>query len=227
MFNNFDDDFSTGMTNPIFKIMGNSEEMGSQIIEEEIQNHKNKLNNLITKLINTHNIDNETSINNEIKNETEFLSSLFKIKKNEHNQKNNNMNMNQMQQPMMESQPMIQQQMIQQQMVQQQMMQQQMMQQQMMQQQAQAQQAEMQRILNQPFQSIQMSSAVPSQSQMVEFFMSFSEKAESLDKNLIRCMLNVCLMKKFQKLLKNIEANLEIAILLKSLYLMRVPLIKF
>ena len=86
--------------------------------------------------------------------------------------------MNQMQQPMMESQPMIQQQMIQQQMmqqqmVQQQMMQQQMMQQQMMQQQAQAQQAEMQRILNQPFQSIQMSSAVPSQSQMVEFCVIF------------------------------------------------------
>ena len=48
-----------------------------------------------------------------------------------------------------------------------------MMQQQMMQQQAQAQQAEMQRILNQPFQSIQMSSAVPSQSQMVEFCVIF------------------------------------------------------
>ena len=65
MFNNFDDDFSTGMTNPIFKIMRNSEEMGSQIIEEEIQNHKNKLNILISKLINTHDIDEETSINEE------------------------------------------------------------------------------------------------------------------------------------------------------------------
>ena len=48
MFNNLDNDFinTTGMTNPI--------------IEEEIQNHKNKLNDLITKLINTHNIDDET-----------------------------------------------------------------------------------------------------------------------------------------------------------------------
>ena len=178
MFNNFDDDFSTGMTNPIFKIMG---EMGSPIIEEEIQNHKNKLNNLITKLINTHNIDNETSINNEIKNETEFLSSLFKIKRNELNQKNNNININPMQQQMGQmgqmnpqmgqmnpqmmdnngmdmQQQMMQQQMIQQQMMQQQMMQQQqMLQQQMMQQQqmmaaqaAQAQQAEMKNILNKP-----------------------------------------------------------------------------
>ena len=180
MFNKLDDDFldTTGMPNPIFKIMGNAAKMGSPIIEEEIQNHKNKLNNLITKLINTHNIDDETSINNEIKNETEFLSSLFKIKKNELNQINNNMNMNQMQQPMMEPQPMMQQQMMQQQMMQQQMMQQQMMQQQMMQQQimqqqAQAQQAEMQRILNQPSSSIQMSSGVLSQSQGVGFCIIF------------------------------------------------------
>ena len=180
MFNKLDDDFLdiTGMPNPIFKIMGNAAKMGSPIIEEEIQNHKNKLNNLITKLINTHNIDDETSINNEIKNETEFLSSLFKIKKNELNQINNNMNMNQMQQPMMEPQPMMQQQMMQQQMMQQQMMQQQMMQQQMMQQQimqqqAQAQQAEMQRILNQPSSSIQMSSGVLSQSQGVGFCIIF------------------------------------------------------
>ena len=119
MFNIFNDNFleTTGMINPIIKIMGNSEKMGSPIIEEEIKNHKNKLNNLITKLINTHNIDDETSINNEIKNETEFLSSLFKIKKNELNQINNNMSMNQMQQPMMEPQPMMQQQMMQQQMM--------------------------------------------------------------------------------------------------------------
>ena len=192
MFNNFDDDFSTGMTNPIFKIMGNSEEMGSQIIEEEIQNHKNKLNNLITKLINTHNIDNEASINNEIKNETEFLSSLFKIKKNELNQKNNNMNMNQMQQPMMEPQPMMQQQMMQQQMMQQQMMQQQMMQQQMMQQQmmaaqqqAQAQQAEMQRILDQA------SPSVPSQSQGVGLSIIFRKSgAVGQESNpvMVQCM---------------------------------------
>ena len=186
MFNKLDDDFldTTGMQNPIFKIMGNAAKMGSPIIEEEIQNHKNKLNNLITKLINTHNIDDETSINNEIKNETEFLSSLFKIKKNELNQINNNMNMNQMQQPMMEPQPMMQQQMMQQQMMQQQMMQQQMMQQQMMQQQImqqQAKQAQMQNILNQAAgtgqgvanPSIQMSSGVLSQSQGVGFCIIF------------------------------------------------------
>ena len=126
MFNNSDD---SEMENPIFKIMG----MGNSITEEEIQNHKNKLKNLITKLINTHNIDEETSINNDIKNETEFLSSLFKIKRNELNQNmNNNMNIYPMQQPMVD----------------QQMMQQQMMQQQMMAaQQAQAQQA-MQNNLN-------------------------------------------------------------------------------
>ena len=49
----------------------------------EIRKHKYKLNNLINILINTHNIDEEISINNEIKNETEFLSSLFIIKRNE------------------------------------------------------------------------------------------------------------------------------------------------
>ena len=79
--------------------MAQDQMMGSSITEEEIQNHKNKLKNLISKLINTHNIDEEVSINNEIKNETEFLSSLFKIKRNDINQnKNNNM---QMQQQMM------------------------------------------------------------------------------------------------------------------------------
>ena len=99
------DDFDdlTSLENPIFKIMAQQDQMlGSSITEEEIQNHKNKLKNLISKLINTHNIDDETSINNEIKNQTEFLSSLFKIKKNEINQKNNNMNMNQMQQQFVE-----------------------------------------------------------------------------------------------------------------------------
>ena len=101
------DDFAdtTSMQNPIFKIMAQQAQiLGSSITEEEIQNHKNKLKNLITKLINTHNIDEETSINNDIKNETEFLSSLFKIKKNEINQNNNN-NM-QMQQQMMQQQMM-------------------------------------------------------------------------------------------------------------------------
>ena len=123
------DDFDdlTSLQNPIFKIMAQQDQMlGSSITEEEIQNHKYKLKNLISKLINTHNIDEEVSINNEIKNETEFLSSLFKIKKNDINQnKNSNMQM--------------QQQMMQQQMVQQQMMQQQMMA-----------AAQMQNILNDP-----------------------------------------------------------------------------
>ena len=140
------DDFDdlTSLENPIFKIMAQQDQMlGSSITEEEIQNHKNKLKNLISNLINTHNIDEETSINNDIKNETEFLSSLFKIKKNELNKNMNNMNINPIQQPMMDQQ-MVQQQM----MAQQHMMQQQMMQQQMMAaQQAQAQQA-MQNILN-------------------------------------------------------------------------------
>ena len=99
-------------------------EMGSYTTEQEILKLKNKLNNLIMKLFNTHNIEEETSINTEIKNQTEFLSSLLNIKRNELNL-NNNMNNMQMQQ-------MMQQQMMEQQM-QQQMMQQQMMQQQMIQ----------------------------------------------------------------------------------------------
>ena len=105
MLNNLNDNFldTNSMINPIFKIMGNEGNMGSPIIEQEIQNHKDKLKDLISKLINTHNIDDETSINNEIKNQTEFLSSLFKIKKNEINQKNNDMNMNQMQQSLWNS----------------------------------------------------------------------------------------------------------------------------
>ena len=63
--------------------------MGSLIIEQEIQNHKNKLNKLIIKLINTHNVVEESSINNEIKKETEFLASLLNIKRNELNPNNN------------------------------------------------------------------------------------------------------------------------------------------
>ena len=128
------DDFDdlTSLENPIFKIMAQQDQMlGSSITEEEIQNHKNKLKNLISKLIYTHNIDEEVSINNEIKNETEFLSSLFKIKRNDINQ-NKNINVQ------------MQQQMMQQQQIQQQMMQQQMMQQQMMA------AAQMQNILNDP-----------------------------------------------------------------------------
>ena len=111
-------------------------EMGSYTTEQEILKLKNKLNNLIMKLFNTHNIEEETSINTEIKNQTEFLSSLLNIKRNELNL-NNNMNNMQMQQ-------MMQQQMMQQQMMEQQ-MQQQMMQMQMLQAQ---QEAEMHNILN-------------------------------------------------------------------------------
>ena len=74
--------------NPMFN-MG----IGSLITEQEIQKHKNKLNELINKLINTHNIDEETTNINEIKNQAEFLSSLLNIKRNELNQ-HNNMNNN-------------------------------------------------------------------------------------------------------------------------------------
>ena len=113
-------------------------DMGSYATEQEILKLKNKLNNLIMRLFNTHNIEEETSINTEIKNQTEFLSSLLNIKRNELNL-NNNMNNMQMQQ-------MMQQQIMEQQM-QQQMMQQQMMQQQMIQAQQEA-EMQMQNILN-------------------------------------------------------------------------------
>ena len=67
--------------NPLFAMMCQQNSMmGSPITEQEIQNHKNKLTDLISKLINTHNIEEEISINNEIKKETEFLSSLLSIK---------------------------------------------------------------------------------------------------------------------------------------------------
>ena len=90
--------------------------MGSYATEQEILKLKNKLNNLIMKLFNTHNLEEEISTNAEIKNQTEFLSSLLNIKRNELNL-NNNMNNMQMQQ-------MMQQQMMQQQMMEQQMQQQ-------------------------------------------------------------------------------------------------------
>ena len=143
-----DDD---GMQSPIFKLLSNETNnvMGNNITEQEIQKHKDKLNNLIFRLYNTHNIDEENSINNEIKNESEFLSSLFNIKRNELNQ-NNNMNnnnnnnnlFNPMPNPIINDQ--MQQQMMQQQILQQQMLQQQMMQQQILQQQMMQQQMEMQ-----------------------------------------------------------------------------------
>ena len=67
---------------------------GNNITEQEIQKYKNKL-----IINNTHNIDEETSINNEIKNESEFLSSLLNIKRNELNQQNIQNNVNNIQIP--------------------------------------------------------------------------------------------------------------------------------
>ena len=48
----------------------------------EINKHKNNISNLSTKLLNTFNINEEIFINNEIKKETEILSSLLNIKMN-------------------------------------------------------------------------------------------------------------------------------------------------
>ena len=84
------------MNNPNFINMNMNmfQEMGNDITEQEIQKHKKTLNKLIMKLNNTHNIDEEISINNEIRKETEFLSSLFNIKKDELNLQNLNDNNN-------------------------------------------------------------------------------------------------------------------------------------
>ena len=48
----------------------------------EINKHKNNISNLSNKLLNTFNINEEISINNEIKKETEILVSLLNIKMN-------------------------------------------------------------------------------------------------------------------------------------------------
>ena len=99
-----------GKVNPIFEIMCQQNNMMSgPMTEQEIQKHKNKLNQLISKLINTHNIEEEISINNEIKKENECLSSLLNIKKYELNQNNNsnmNNNFNLIPQPRMKQQMM-------------------------------------------------------------------------------------------------------------------------
>ena len=88
--------------NQINDFMGNR---GSQITEKEIQIHKNKLNYLINQLISVHDVDEETSINNEIKVESECLKSLLNIKKKEIVQYNNmqkdNMNNNNFFNPML------------------------------------------------------------------------------------------------------------------------------
>ena len=65
--------------NPEFTSFENS------MTDKEIQNRKKKLHMLTTQLINTNNIEEETSINNEIKIQFEFLSSLLKIKRKELN----------------------------------------------------------------------------------------------------------------------------------------------
>ena len=65
-------------------------------IQQEINSHKSRLFDLINNLINTQLIDNEISINNDIKTESECLKSLLNIKQtnlmnqmNQINQKNN------------------------------------------------------------------------------------------------------------------------------------------
>ena len=109
---------------------------------EEIKKHKNKMNELSTRLINITDINEEILLNTEIKNETEFLLSLFNIKK-------NLININQFPNQFMFS-PQQQQQMAQQQAIMQQqaMLQQQMIQQQMMAQAQANKQAQMNNILN-------------------------------------------------------------------------------
>ena len=140
--------------------MMNLQIMGNNITEQEIQKHKNNLNNLINKLINIHDVDEEISTNNEIKASSEFLFSLLNIKKKEINQLNDNNNImnnsNNFPNPVLNQNNMnninnnnsndnqIQHQIMQQQMMQQQLMQQQMSQQQMMQQQMMAQQSQIQ-----------------------------------------------------------------------------------
>ena len=48
----------------------------------EINKHKNYISNLSNQLLNTLNINDEISLNNEIKKETEILISLLNVKKN-------------------------------------------------------------------------------------------------------------------------------------------------
>ena len=88
-------------------------------IQQEINIHKSKLLNLINNLINTQFIDDEISINNEIKTESECLKSILNIKQNNlMNQQinlNNNFNVNpfiaqpnlQMNQPKINMNPII------------------------------------------------------------------------------------------------------------------------
>ena len=73
-------------------------------IQQELNNHKNKLLNLINNLINTQIIFQEILLNNEIKKECEFINSLLNIKQNtlmQQNIQNMNFNLNMFQNNMM------------------------------------------------------------------------------------------------------------------------------
>ena len=72
---------------------------------EEIKKHKNRINELSTKLLNAMDINEEILINTEIKNETDFLSTLLNIKKNEIN--NNMLNQQMFAQQMIQQQQMM------------------------------------------------------------------------------------------------------------------------
>ena len=61
-------------------------------IQQQINEHKNKLKIFINNLINTQNIYEEINFNNEIKKESEFIISLLTIKQNKLNNQINLMN---------------------------------------------------------------------------------------------------------------------------------------
>ena len=60
-------------------------------IQQQINEHKNKLKILINNLINTQNIYEEINFNNEIKKESDFIFSLLNIKQNKLNNQINQM----------------------------------------------------------------------------------------------------------------------------------------
>ena len=72
----------------------------------EINKHKNNIGNLSTRLLNTFDINEEISINNEIKKETEILDSLLNIKMNSIMAQNQQMMQFQIQQQMQAQQNM-------------------------------------------------------------------------------------------------------------------------
>ena len=108
-----------GMRGFGFDDINSNVQLGSYITEKEIIKVKEKLRMLTVRLFNIHDIEEETSINNEIKNETEFLSSLLTIKTNDLNQNKhmNNIELRQMQEEIIQEE-MKRQQMIQKQNIQ-------------------------------------------------------------------------------------------------------------